>query len=302
MQTVHTPSCAGLFERIYATTDRNQKLSGEVFQLYQCKRCGLVKLESIPENLATYYPSSYYKIPTYEQIEKKADQDYFKIDLVKRFVPSGSILEIGAAYGIFALQAKKQGYKMTAIEFDPQCCDFLKNNIKVNTINSSMPESALTTVSTQDAIAIWHVIEHLSNPWAVIEQACKKLNPGGHLFIAAPNPESFQHRVMRSHWPHTDAPRHLYLIPSKALIEYAQSCGMELVHCTTSDRYAYQMNRFGWQRLLMNTVNFYPFKVALYVVGYVLHLVMMGFDRKEGRGSAYTLVLRKSETTSESSV
>jgi 2-polyprenyl-3-methyl-5-hydroxy-6-metoxy-1,4-benzoquinol methylase len=299
MDTIHTPGCVGSFEKIYSTTDRNQNLSDEVFHWYRCNSCRLVKINTIPENLSSYYPSTYYNIPTLKQIEKRASNDHFKIDLVTRFLKSGSLLEIGASFGVFALQAKQQGFQVSAIELDAKCCEVMRNEMKINAIQSATPEAAIQEMGAQNAVTIWHVIEHLFNPWEVIQQSCKKLQSGGYLFVVSPNPESFQHRIMKKYWPHTDAPRHLYLLPSKVLIDFAEKNEMELVYQTTNDRFAHQMDRFGWQHLLMNTVRFYPLRVLMYIFGYFLYLAMTIFDRVEGQGSAYTLVLRKKPATSE---
>jgi 2-polyprenyl-3-methyl-5-hydroxy-6-metoxy-1,4-benzoquinol methylase len=302
MNTTHYPACQQSESIAYSVGDRNRSKKEPSFTYLKCDHCKVLRLDRVPSNLSDYYPSEYYKLPSLAQVQKMGRKDFYKIDLVRQYLQQGRLLEVGPALGIFAVQAKSSGFEVSAIELDHQCCSFLNNVAKIPTQQSSEPEIALLKAMPQHAIALWHVIEHLPNPWAVIEACSLKLESGGYLFIAAPNPDSFQHRVMRSHWPHTDAPRHLYLIPPQALIEFAQSQGMELVHYTTNDRYANQMNRFGWQRLLMNTVRFLPFKVAMYLAGYVLHLAMMGFDRREGQGSAYTIVLQKQGTTSGSGV
>jgi 2-polyprenyl-3-methyl-5-hydroxy-6-metoxy-1,4-benzoquinol methylase len=291
--TYHCPLCQKSERTAYSVNDRNRSREAPLFTYLKCDHCKVLRLEQIPENLSDFYPSEYYKLPSLEKVKAMGKKDLFKIDLVRQYLQRGRLLEIGPALGIFAVQAKLAGFEVSAIELDQQCCRFLNEMAEIPTQQSSTPDASLRNVLPQHAIALWHVIEHLPNPWAVIEACSHKLESDGYLFIAAPNPESFQHRITGKYWPHTDAPRHLYLLPSKALINFAESLGMKVVHCTTSDRYAYQMNRFGWQRLLMNTVSFYPLKVAMYLAGYFLHLAMMPFDRREGQGSAYTIVLKK---------
>ena len=62
---------------------------------------------------------------------------------------------------------------------------------------------------------MWHVIEHLRRPWEVIERAAANLQDGGVLAIATPNPRALQFKLLRRRWAHLDAPRHLFLIPSR---------------------------------------------------------------------------------------
>ena len=51
----------------------------------------------------------------------------------------------------------------------------------------------------------------------MLEEASKKINPGGIILIATPNPSSFAFRLLGRFWPHIDAPRHINLIPESLL-------------------------------------------------------------------------------------
>lgn len=293
MNTYPPPFCQCAEDVAYEINDRNRGKSEPYFSYLKCRKCGTFRIKNIPLNLSSYYPPQYYKIPNLKEVEAKGQKDEFKISLVTKYLRNGNFLEVGPAFGIFALQAKKYGFQVSTIEMDGQCSEFLNNIAQIPTMQSSEPEVAMKNVLLQNGIALWHVIEHLPNPWALIDTAAGKLFPGGYLFIAAPNPESFQHELMGKFWPHTDAPRHLYLLPSKAIIQHAKACGLEFVHLSTRDSYTKQMNRFGWQRMLMNLVPTFPLKAIMYVIGYGLSLLMSPWDNREGRGSAYTLVLRK---------
>lgn len=294
MNTFPTPNCQATEINAYEVGDRNRSKPKPVFNYLKCTRCGTLRIDKIPEDLSSYYPPDYYRMPNLRAIEAKARKETFKISLVNKYLQSGSFLEVGPAFGIFATQVKKQGFQVSAIEMDAQCCEFLNNVAHIPTEQSTEPELAMKNAPLQNGIALWHVIEHLPNPWALIDIAAAKLGPGGYLFIATPNPESFQHELMGKNWPHIDAPRHLYLISSRSIIQHAQTCGLELVHLSTRDSYTKQMNRFGWQRMLMNLVPTFPLKAVMYGIGYGLAFLMSPWDNKEGRGSAYTMVLRKS--------
>jgi 2-polyprenyl-3-methyl-5-hydroxy-6-metoxy-1,4-benzoquinol methylase len=74
------------------------------------------------------------------------------------------------------------------------------------------PESIIPTLGNYDIITFWHNIKHLLEPWKVLEEASKKINPGGIILIATPNPSSFAFRLLGRFWPHIDAPRHINLI------------------------------------------------------------------------------------------
>ena len=62
----------------------------------------------------------------------------------------------------------------------------------------------------------------MPRPWIVLEEAARRLNPGGVLLVAAPNPDAWQARLLKSYWPHHDMPRHLFALPIPWLVAFGQ--------------------------------------------------------------------------------
>lgn len=293
IQTHHTPGCDGNETDWFRVNDRNRRIGTSEFRYLRCERCGLIRLDNVPANLGDYYPNDYYELPTLNQLAAVAAADPFKIETIQRFIPRGRLLEIGPAYGTFAFQAKQAGFQVDVIEMDARCCDHLNRVVGVNAMRSAAPHEAISALGTHDVIALWHVIEHLPDPWALLRAAANNLAPDGILVLAAPNPDAWQFHVMGKEWPHLDAPRHLYLLPTQALTEYAKTLGLERLHYTTTDSDAKRWNRFGWQRLLMNHVRGKWLERAAFVLGYALSFVLTPFESHDPKGSAYTLVFRK---------
>ena len=276
-----------------AAPDRNRRLSHDVFPYVRCARCGLIRLADAPADLSRYYPDEYYELPSLQRLNRLAGANPFKIDLVRRFARPGRLLEIGPAHGVFAYQAKQAGFQVDVIEMDARCCDHLRGTVGVNAWCSAAPHEVLATVAPYDVIALWHVIEHVPDPWTLLCSIAATLVPGGIVVIAAPNPQAWQFAIMRSQWPHLDAPRHLYLLPPSVISAHLSRLGLEPVHVTTTDSDARRWNRFGWQRLLMNQV---PGKWAgrvAYLAGTAVSAAAAPFESRDPRGSAYTLVCRR---------
>lgn len=292
--TQHTPGCDGREIDWFRVKDRNRRISVSEFRYLCCDRCGLIRLENVPGNLEDYYPNDYYNLPTVEQLEQIAVADAFKIETVKRFVSKGRLLEIGPAYGIFSFQAKQAGFEVDVVEMDERCCDYLNRVVGVNAVCSAFPHEAISNFGLHDVIALWHVIEHLPNPWELLRAAAYNLAPNGILVLAAPNPDSWQFKIMGKEWPHLDAPRHLYLLPVQVITHYVEALGLERIHYTTIDSDAKRWNRFGWQRLLMNRVRGKWLERAAFLMGYALSVVLAPFESHDPKGSSYTLVFRKS--------
>src|SRR5205085_9122902 len=102
-----------------------------------------------------------------------------KIELVMQFVRKGRLLEIGPSWGAFCLLAKRAGFSVEAIEMDPDCCEFLNSSIGVRAIGRSDEASALAEAARPDVIAAWHVLEHMQDPWKMIDAAAAQLATGG---------------------------------------------------------------------------------------------------------------------------
>ncbi len=292
--TATCPLCKQDSRFHFRTSDLNRKITREIFHYFRCSSCGLIFLSPIPNELGKYYPNDYYSIPSsISEIAKAAEFERYKIDIVKQFASGGRLLEIGPAYGTFIYLAKEAGFDAEAIEMDSNCCRFLQGVIGVKAICSNDPIEALKKLDDYNVIALWHVIEHLPDPWKTLEAISKKLQPGGILAIAAPNPESFQFRVLGRFWPHVDAPRHLQLIPLSLLTKQMLSLGLKPVWSTTKDTGTLGWNTFGWIYFFTNFTNLRYIRTGLAIIGRITSIILGPIERMKGLGSAYTVVYQK---------
>jgi 2-polyprenyl-3-methyl-5-hydroxy-6-metoxy-1,4-benzoquinol methylase len=276
------------------TRDYNRRLSDEEFTYDRCGACGLLYLDPVPPDLGRFYPKNYYTIPdSVAALGATLPAVQYKMEIVRRFASSGRLLEIGPACGDFALQAKEAGFEVEAIEMDPRCCEFLTQHVGVRAVCSQDTCAALRGLGQFDVIAMWHVIEHLPNALETFAFAAAKLNRGGVLLVATPNPDAFQFRVLGQRWTHVDAPRHVVLIPLEVLKKEAQRNGLESAWTTTDDEGARGWNRFGWEYSLANFAVGRRPKKWLRRLGRGLSAALQPWDRREGKGSAYTAVFRK---------
>lgn len=229
--------------------DDNHHLSEDVFEYYQCLKCKIIYLKNVPQDLSEHYPSNYYG-PTPKTAEDLLGAakivEQYKIDLVKKFLESGELLEVGPSMGGFALLAKDAGFNVRTIEMNRICADYLNNVAKIKTTHTHDETSALSNEPSVDALCLWHVLEHLKDPFRFLEIACQKIKSGGMAVLALPNPESLQFLFFRERWVHLDAPRHVSLIPRNVLKEFFQSRGFKILLNTTLDEGSLSWNKFGW--------------------------------------------------------
>ncbi|MFA5101458.1 MAG: class I SAM-dependent methyltransferase [Candidatus Omnitrophota bacterium] len=287
------PRCKKDARHIFTARDFNRRVSDAQFHYSKCPDCRLIFLSNAPDDPDAYYGDSYYSPPAFEKLKKVASAESYQLRMITDHVRSGDLLEVGPGFGVFAYQAKSAGFTVDVIEKEQRCCDYLSGTVGVNAIHSASPQDVISCGKRYDVIALWHVIEHLPRPWDFLTKAAANLKRNGVLLVATPSPDAFQFEFQGARWPHVDAPRHTELIPSELLIKHMAACGLELAMITFDDKGARSWNRFGWQRYLMNLSRNKFIQQCAFVIGYFAALLMAFFDRRRGKGSAYTAVFRK---------
>jgi len=264
---------------------------------YYIAQNGLVFIEKIPESLPVHYAQGFHPIPKDEAgLAEAARSEAFKIKQLQQFVSSGKYLEIGTWIGMAAYNAKKAGFDVTTLEMNQDCVDLMKRS-DINAIQCEDPAKWLEATDQRfDVIAMWHSIEHLPEPWRVLDLAASRLNEGGILLVAAPNPESAQARQHKEKWFHLDAPRHLYLLPMRMVEEIGERNGLRLLFRTTDDQLGLHLDRQGWEwpylkRVLKVPVGRRYLNLLAVAAG---ALDARKYRKGDNDGAAYTLIMQRS--------
>jgi 2-polyprenyl-3-methyl-5-hydroxy-6-metoxy-1,4-benzoquinol methylase len=302
------PQCHTKTNLSFRSKDYKYKITDNVFDHYSCPKCRLLFISPIPENLSDYYPKSYHVIPScLSSLEAASKNELYKIEILRKHILSGRLLEIGPSYGSFTFLAKKYGFEVEAIEIDTSCCRFLNDVVGVKAFESNNPIEVLQNSKPYNVITLWHVIEHLPNPWATLEMIASKLEPNGVLLIATVNPHAMQFRIIGRRWLHLDAPRHISLIPSKLLEKKLRALNITLEEITMTDKGSIACSTGGWRYFFHRTCGI-PYAegilrtisdVVINVICRIISLVSIIANKPEWIGGAYTMVFRKNIETNE---
>jgi SAM-dependent methyltransferase len=287
------PLCQGRAVAVFTATDRNREISPQPFRYRRCTVCAALSLVDVPQDLGPFYPSEYYELLDPAQLDGLVPVEQHKIDRVRRWAEPGRLVEIGPGIGVFAHGARRAGYDVTAIEMDERACTYLRDVVGANAINSADPAAVLAQLPPSRAIALWHVIEHLPDPWAVVDAAAANLEPGGALVIATPNPDALQFRLLKARWAHVDAPRHLFLLPLATLADRCRAHGLRQADVTTTDPAGRHWNSFGWEYAARRRPAAGPAPRALALGAVAFSLAMRPLEHTGLRGAAYTAVFVK---------
>lgn len=287
------PQCGCPAELRFRSPDRNRRATPHSFDYHRCTACDLIFLADDVEDLAAHYPSDYHAVPSPAETRRLAERERWRLEFVLPWAASGRLVEIGPGWGLFALLARDAGFQVTGIEMDEDCCAYLRDVVGVDAVHSDEPERVLAKGPPARVVAMWHVIEHVRGPFELVRAAGDCLEPGGILVVATPNPDALGFRVLRSRWPHVDAPRHQYLIPAGLLTDVAAAHGLERVRLDSDDPGTRGWNTFGWTHALRpGRVGRDPGRAPA-LAGAVLARLVRPLESGPGRGAAYTAVFRK---------
>lgn len=260
----------------------------------KCTKCALRFLTGLPDNLQQFYIQEQYDLPDdLTDFQPRADGHRWKLDLVKRFVDSGDLLEVGPATGEFAWLARQQGFAPTLIEMNEECVQHLRNKLGMSVLHSNRPDQELAKLGGFDAICVFQTIEHIPHFWTFLNEASKHLRPGGLLMVSTPNPDSLQARILRSRWPHLDVPRHLYLIPRSWLHSFARKHGFVVALDTTRASGDLGLNYYGWYLAVRNLNQRRLGDETVQKIAHWLTDIFRTREESEHAGASYTMGLIK---------
>lgn len=291
--TVPCRRCGAPGEHVHDAWDRNRVVSRLRFAYYRCTACAVVWLPDVPGDIESYYPGDYHAFLTAEELPAAAAEEAPRLALITEHVQPGPMVEIGPSQGVFAFAAQAEGFTVTGLEMDPACCENLTQTVGANAINTNEPEVVLGTLPPSRAIVMWHVIEHVPDPWKLIAAVAENLEPGGVFAVATPNPGSLQYKLFAERWLHLDAPRHVTLIPLDALSDEGAKHGLSLVSSTDADPVGLSCDAVGWERSIASPPALRADPRFVHTIGKTLTAAARPLERRGLRGSTYTAVLQK---------
>jgi 2-polyprenyl-3-methyl-5-hydroxy-6-metoxy-1,4-benzoquinol methylase len=186
-----------------------------------------------------------------------ADNSYLKVQrmyaaatcqLLRARAPGNRLLDIGFGRGYLMELARAYGFEVFGIESSRAKVEGLRPRFGQR-VHQAVVGQADIAWHSFDVIVMSHVLEHLPDPAASLEQVRCSLNPWGILYLAVPDIDSFPFKVFGKKWDVINPLVHLQYFCAASLTRLLQDCGF--VNLVRIQQPAIPPNLASrWQRLL----------------------------------------------------
>jgi SAM-dependent methyltransferase len=305
--------CGGIsFDTVAKGYDLDLLTCRNQWQFRQCLGCKHVQLDPRPaiDTLSVIYPSHYYSYNMEKNVgcialAGKAALDRLKFQWLFRILGHRprSYLDIGCGDGKYLdllHDLGVHGSQLYGLELDHRAVETSRArgyqvfNERVE-VAHSIPDSAA------EMTTMFHVIEHVADPSAVIARVHRWLRPSGILALETPNLDANDSRLFRKrYWGSYHAPRHWHLFNEGSLRSLLERNGFMV------EAIRYQTGRSFWLYSLHHTLRYYrTFPIATIARAFdpmkslPMQVLATGFDLLRARlgapTSAIMIVARRLE-------
>lgn len=194
------PVCAGrLSPYIHNVSD---SVTAQQFSVLKCEACGVGVTDPFPRQLqphyAEYHGSRHWITANYCARRRLA--------LVTKMAGPGRgrrLLDVGCGDGVFLQAAQHRGWNVVGTELNPEPARQLGFDV-YGRLEDCAEKAPF------DCITLWHSLEHMEDPHAVMAKLRELVADDGVILIAVPDFDGLQSKTFRESWLHLDIPRHLY--------------------------------------------------------------------------------------------
>jgi SAM-dependent methyltransferase len=228
--------------KVAAGVDREYYVSDDVFTVVECQECGLRYLNPRPvvEELGTIYPADYYSYNMDTNPEELGIAQRLRHRVHGRRIRSllrhlddrehVDLLDVGCGDGwmLYLFKSADPGRIRTfGVDINPDVCKAAQK--RGHTVFCGLFED-VDFDRQFDVVNLSNVIEHVTDPVAVVKKAAKTLRPGGILILETPNRDSWDARYfVNGTWGSYHIPRHFTFFNPATISKMGALAGFKIL-------------------------------------------------------------------------
>lgn len=253
-------------------------------EMKKCSQCGFVQVADERKMISYQYDETYFTNSKYKDNRALVKEFQRRKKIIMKYLKGKTLLDYGCATGEFVQYVSNM--------YEAEGCDVSEDAIKMAKEKNSILCDKFYGVSDweqtkkmYDAICLWDVIEHISNPREILLRIKKRIRKNGYLFISTPNIGALWARILKDKWPFMTPPEHLSFFSYKSINELARLMNMEIVEWQSKGKWAnvgfilYKFNRVSNIKIPDRIIKVFQTgllsKLKVYVPTYDVQYVVM---------------------------
>lgn len=205
-------------------------------EILECRSCGLAFWSPSPGHRAEdVYDAAYFTDASaghgyddYGDLEPVLRLNFSRrLARIPRPHPGARLLDIGAAFGFAVVEARAAGWEATGLEISAVAAARAGRVAAGRLVVANAQRTPFASESF-DAITLWDVLEHLSDPHAAVAEIARLLRPGGRLVLTTGDVGSLVARLSGSHWHLYTIPEHLFFFSRRSLQLLLEAHGLRV--------------------------------------------------------------------------
>jgi SAM-dependent methyltransferase len=227
MESVNCVVCgAEAGKAIHGVRDRLLGHPASSYRVVRCRRCGLVYLNPRPhpDRKESFYGDGY----DFDVDKEPTDLSLYQpvIDYLDSNQTQGRLLDIGTGNSLFLPVMRDRGWEVFGTELNRRLVEKFQTEHGIGLHYGDLASAGFPEGSF-DAVTMFGVIEHVSDPVALLRRIAALLKDDGVICLWSFN-RSIEARLLGRYWPGFDPPRHNYSFTRKGLTELLGNAGFRV--------------------------------------------------------------------------
>ncbi|MGV8073611.1 MAG: class I SAM-dependent methyltransferase [Syntrophobacteraceae bacterium] len=198
----------------------------------KCPQCGLIYISPRPsfDEIIHLYRHDDAHISAESHISASISSRLYarhNLKIIRSFIQTGALLEIGAGAGYFLDEARKAGFKPHGLEFNPIQADYIRNKLGIPCEESSL-NTSIFGGKQFDVIYHCDVISHFFDPIADFKKINDIMKDDSFLIFETGNLGEVD-QVYFKYFPLFQYPDHLFFFTADNLVDLLGKTGFDFV-------------------------------------------------------------------------